>query len=155
MPFKAHFRQEYWSVDVRYIEEHNLGFPEPVYLLSVLENYSPGVCLASKISATAKSMGLSSGPLCSALGLWCPFGSCQRWRCDLLLQSGDGRVRRALDQERADRIGAALAKLCGVALQYRPKNGRREICTGTLLGRADCHASYLDARLQYAAPLGA
>jgi hypothetical protein len=28
MPFKARFRQEIWSVDVRYIEEHNLGFPE-------------------------------------------------------------------------------------------------------------------------------
>ncbi len=26
-----HFRQEIWSVDVRYIEEHSLGFPEPVY----------------------------------------------------------------------------------------------------------------------------
>ena len=51
MPFKAHFRNEYWSVDVRYIEEHNLGFPEPVYLISVLENYSRA-CLASKISAT-------------------------------------------------------------------------------------------------------
>jgi transposase len=51
MPFKAHFRQEIWSVDIRYIEEHNLGFPEPVYLISVLENYSR-TCLASKISAT-------------------------------------------------------------------------------------------------------
>jgi len=51
MPFKAHFKQEIWSVDIRYIEEHNLGFPEPVYLISVLENYSRA-CLASKISAT-------------------------------------------------------------------------------------------------------
>jgi hypothetical protein len=51
MPFKAHFKQEIWSVDIRYIEEHNLGFPEPVYLISVLENYS-SACLASKISAT-------------------------------------------------------------------------------------------------------
>jgi putative transposase len=51
MPFKAHFRQEIWSVDIRYIEEHNLGFPEPVYLISVLDNYSRA-CLASKISAT-------------------------------------------------------------------------------------------------------
>jgi putative transposase len=51
MPFKANFRHEIWSVDVRYIEEHNLGFPEPVYLISVLENYSRA-CLASKISAT-------------------------------------------------------------------------------------------------------
>jgi transposase len=51
MPFKAHFKQEIWSVDIRYIEEHNLGFPEPVYLISILENYSRA-CLASKISAT-------------------------------------------------------------------------------------------------------
>lgn len=51
MPFKAHFRHEYWSVDVRYIEEHNLGFPEPVYLISILENYSRAV-LASKLSRT-------------------------------------------------------------------------------------------------------
>ncbi len=27
-------------MDVRYIEEHSLGFPEPIYLISVLENYS-------------------------------------------------------------------------------------------------------------------
>src|SRR5437588_11467602 len=51
MPFRANFRHEYWSVDVRYIEEHNLGFPEPVYLISVLENYSRAI-LASKISPT-------------------------------------------------------------------------------------------------------
>ena len=51
MPFKAHFKHEYWSVDVRYIEEHGLGFPEPIYLISILENYSRA-CLASKISAT-------------------------------------------------------------------------------------------------------
>jgi transposase len=51
MPYKARFRQEYWSVDVRYIEEHNLGFPEPVYLISILEHYSRAI-LASKISPT-------------------------------------------------------------------------------------------------------
>ena len=51
MPFKSHFRHEYWSVDVRYIEEHNLGFPEPIYMISVLDNYSRAL-LASKISPT-------------------------------------------------------------------------------------------------------
>jgi putative transposase len=51
MPFKARFRQEIWSVDVRYIEEHSLGFPEPIYLISILENYSRAI-LASKISRT-------------------------------------------------------------------------------------------------------
>jgi putative transposase len=51
MPFKAHFRFEYWSVDVRYIENHNLGFPEPIYMISILENYTRAV-LASKMSLT-------------------------------------------------------------------------------------------------------
>src|SRR6266700_3418254 len=51
MPCKARFRHEIWSVDVRYIEEHNLGFPEPIYMISVLENYSRSL-LASKISPT-------------------------------------------------------------------------------------------------------
>jgi hypothetical protein len=49
MPFKARFKQEIWSVDVRYIEEHSLGFPEPIYLISVLENYSRAR-FSSKIS---------------------------------------------------------------------------------------------------------
>jgi putative transposase len=51
LPFKPTFRHEYWCLDVRYIEEHNLGFPEPVYLISVPESYSRAI-LASKISAT-------------------------------------------------------------------------------------------------------
>jgi putative transposase len=51
MPFKARFRQEIWSVDVRYIEEHGLGFPEPIYMISILENYSRSI-LASKMSLT-------------------------------------------------------------------------------------------------------
>jgi putative transposase len=33
MPFKASRRHEFWSIDVRYIEDHNLGFPEPVYVM--------------------------------------------------------------------------------------------------------------------------
>lgn len=51
MPFRASFRHEWWSVDVRYIEKHNLGFPEPIYMISILENYSRAI-LASKISRT-------------------------------------------------------------------------------------------------------
>ena len=51
MPFRASFRHEWWSVDVRYIEEHRLGFPEPIYMISILENYSRAI-LASKISRT-------------------------------------------------------------------------------------------------------
>ncbi len=51
MPFKSRVRHEHWSVDVRYIEEHNLGFPEPIYMISILDNYRRAL-LASKISPT-------------------------------------------------------------------------------------------------------
>lgn len=50
MPFKATRRHEYWSIDVRYIEHHQL--PEvkgPVYVISILENFSR-MLLASSIS---------------------------------------------------------------------------------------------------------
>src|SRR6266576_6269035 len=51
MPFKASRRHEYWSSDVRYIEEHLLPDPKPVYVITVFENFSRMV-LSSKISAT-------------------------------------------------------------------------------------------------------
>lgn len=36
MPFKATFRHEYWSVDVRYIEEHRIpDVNGPIYLISI------------------------------------------------------------------------------------------------------------------------
>lgn len=50
MPFKASRRHEYWSIDVRYIEHHQLpGVKGPVYVISVLENFSR-MLLASSIS---------------------------------------------------------------------------------------------------------
>ena len=49
MPFAATYRHEYWSVDVRYIEQHQLADPNPVYVISILENYSRAL-LASVIS---------------------------------------------------------------------------------------------------------
>jgi len=51
MPFKATRRHEYWSCDVRYIEEHLLPDPRPVYSITVFENFSRSV-LASTISPT-------------------------------------------------------------------------------------------------------
>jgi putative transposase len=50
-PFKAASRHEYWSCDIRYIEEHLLPDPKPVYVITVFENFSRAV-LASAISAT-------------------------------------------------------------------------------------------------------
>lgn len=51
MPFRASRRHEYWSIDARYIEEHLLEDPKPVYVITVFENFSRMV-LASTISPT-------------------------------------------------------------------------------------------------------
>ncbi len=51
MPFKAASRHQYWSCDLRYIEEHLLPDPRPVYVITIFENFSRMV-LSSKISAT-------------------------------------------------------------------------------------------------------
>ena len=49
MPFAAVRRHQFWSVDVRYVEEHRLGTGKPVYAISVLENFSRAL-LASAVS---------------------------------------------------------------------------------------------------------
>ena len=49
MPFAAVRRHQYWSVDVRYIEDHDLGTSKPAYAISILENFSRAL-LASAIS---------------------------------------------------------------------------------------------------------
>ncbi len=51
MPFKASHRHELWSADIRYIEEHLLPDPRPVYVITVFENFSRAV-LSSAISQT-------------------------------------------------------------------------------------------------------
>jgi transposase len=51
MPFKATRRHEFWSADVRYIEEHLLPDPKPVYVITIFENFSRMV-LSSAISPT-------------------------------------------------------------------------------------------------------
>jgi putative transposase len=51
MPFRARRRHEFWSIDVRYIEEHLLEDPRPVYVITVFENFSRMI-LSSKISPT-------------------------------------------------------------------------------------------------------
>jgi transposase len=49
MPFAAQRRHQYWTVDVRYVEDHRLGTGKPVYVISILENLSRAL-LASAIS---------------------------------------------------------------------------------------------------------
>ncbi len=49
MPFRAGYRHQYWSVDIRYLD-HELGGGN-IYAITILENYSRAV-LASAISRT-------------------------------------------------------------------------------------------------------
>lgn len=51
MPFKAVRRHQFWSADIRYIEEYLLPDPKPVYVTTVFENFSRSI-LASAISQT-------------------------------------------------------------------------------------------------------
>ncbi len=51
MPFRASHRHEYWSADIRYIEDHRLPDPRPVYVITIFENFSRMV-LSSAISAS-------------------------------------------------------------------------------------------------------
>jgi transposase len=51
MPFRASRRHEFWSADIRYIEEHLLPDPRPVYVITIFENFSRSV-LSSAISPT-------------------------------------------------------------------------------------------------------
>jgi hypothetical protein len=51
MPYKAVRRHQFWSADIRYIEEHLLPDPKPVYVITVFENFSRAV-LASAITQT-------------------------------------------------------------------------------------------------------
>ncbi len=51
MPYKASRRHEFWSIDIRYIEKHQLENPKPVYVISILENYARAL-LASALSPT-------------------------------------------------------------------------------------------------------
>ena len=42
MPFRATRRHAYWTVDVRYIEDHLLG-PDPIYSISIMDNFSRAI----------------------------------------------------------------------------------------------------------------
>jgi hypothetical protein len=49
MPFAAVRRHQFWSVDLRYVEDQALGTSKPVYVISILENFSRAL-LATAIS---------------------------------------------------------------------------------------------------------
>ncbi|HEY7123021.1 MAG TPA: helix-turn-helix domain-containing protein [Ktedonobacterales bacterium] len=48
-PYKAQYRHHIWSVDLRYIERHQIsGFKKPFYILSILDNFTRAI-LASNV----------------------------------------------------------------------------------------------------------
>ncbi|MFN8663198.1 MAG: transposase family protein [Thermomicrobiales bacterium] len=49
MPFAAVRRHQFWSVDIRYLDDLALGTGKPAYVISILENFSRAL-LASAIS---------------------------------------------------------------------------------------------------------
>jgi putative transposase len=69
MPFLAERRHQWWSVDIRYIENHQVPEIEgPIYICSILDNYSRAI-LASAPSTT-QDLGAYLIVLCSALALY-------------------------------------------------------------------------------------
>jgi putative transposase len=48
MPFQADYRHQYWSVDIRYLDMHQIG-GGMIYCISILENYSRAI-LASAVT---------------------------------------------------------------------------------------------------------
>ena len=46
MPFRAARRHQYWTADVRYIDDHRLG-EGTIYVISILENHSRAVLTSS------------------------------------------------------------------------------------------------------------
>ncbi len=42
MPFAAQYRHQYWTVDLRYLDMHRID-EDPVYCISILENYSRAI----------------------------------------------------------------------------------------------------------------
>ena len=69
MPFLATRRHQWWSVDIRYIEEHQVpGVDGPIYVISILDNYSRAI-LASAPSIS-QDLGAYLVVLCSALAIY-------------------------------------------------------------------------------------
>jgi hypothetical protein len=69
MPFRADRRHQYWTVDIRYLDMHQLGGGH-IFMLSVLDNYSRAI-VASGLSRT-QDAGAYLMVLYAAI---CQFGS--------------------------------------------------------------------------------
>jgi putative transposase len=153
MPFRASKRHEFWSIDIRYIEQHQLDDLKPVFAISILENYSRAL-LASALSPTQDLLAV----------LVVLYAALRRRTAPAAIVSDGGAVFRARQFLSAyDALGIRREQIPGgspgptisratsascvgwpTTTWSRPRAGRR--CSGP---RAVC------ARLQRAGPLGA
>jgi hypothetical protein len=62
MPIASARRHEYWTADVRYVDDHRLGGGR-VYVISILENHSRAI-LASAVSRSQDLASYLSGLGC-------------------------------------------------------------------------------------------
>jgi len=93
MPYAAYKRHQYWSVDLRYIDVHRVD-ADPVYCISILENYSRAI-LASALSRRQDQSAY----------LTVLYAALHQYGCPEALVSDNGSVFKA---DRAEAIYAAL-----------------------------------------------
>ena len=93
MPYAAQQRHQYWSVDLRSIDVHQID-RDPVYCISILENYSRAI-LASALS---RRQDLSAFLVVLSAAL-------HQYGCPEALVSDNGSIFKA---DRAETISAAL-----------------------------------------------
>ncbi len=123
MPFAAQRRHQFWSVDVRYIEDHQLGTGKPAYVISILENFSRAI-LASAISPAARPDRLPHRPAGSDRGARGARGLGERRRGRLSREPRESDLRGARDRETRDRPGAGVAELRRDPFQRHAPDGR-------------------------------
>lgn len=154
MPFAAHYRHEYWSVDVRYIEMHGPDDPKPVYVISVLENYSRA--LLASVIAPRQDLTAFLLVLHAALrehGL--SRRNRQRRRRYLPGEPGAGDLRGVGHRATPDRAKAPVAERHREPLQYHAAHGGLPLRTGDDVDRVAGGARPILRRLQPPAALRA
>lgn len=152
MPFVARRRHQFWTVDVRYLKGHNLGYR--TYVISVLDNHSRAV-LSSALTRTQD--------LASYLSVL--YAAVERYGSPEALVTDGGGIFRA-GQARAVYGALGIAKheiergrpwqsYIRNALQHTEAHGRLALRQRRRLGRARRGARAVRGGLQRPGPLGA
>lgn len=106
MPFAATRRHQWWSVDVRYIEDHALPTNKPAYIIGVLDNYSRALVaslLTPRQDLTAYLIVLREAMLCHGVpeGIVSDGGGIFRAKDVQLIYAALGIEKRQIDSAQA------------------------------------------------------